>query len=224
VNSRPLIAEFVGTFFLVLFGAGTAALTGSVLAAALAFGFVLMVIVAQFGSISGAHVNPAVTIGLLCDKKIEKEMAIGYISSQLTGGVFAGIILWFVIPSSMAGSYGATTLTGELLVHQGFIIELLLTFLLVSTIYQTAVNEKGGMLTPVLIGSALTVAILMGGTLTGGSLNFARTLGPLVSEMLAGTFPVSQVVEALIVYGAGTLIGGTLASVVNSKLFPDEQT
>lgn len=222
MKSHCLIAEFLGTFFLVLFGAGTAAVTGSILAAALAFGFVLMVIVAQFGSISGAHVNPAVTIGLLCDKKIEMGSAIGYIVSQLAGGGFAGMILWLAIPSSLAGSYGATTLAGELLVYQGFIIELLLTFLLVSTIYQTAVNEKGGILTPILIGGALTVAILMGGTLTGGSLNFARTLGPLVSEMLMGSFDITQIVDVFVVYGAGTMVGGALAAVVNSKLFPDE--
>ncbi|TXT57529.1 MAG: putative Aquaporin AqpM [Candidatus Thorarchaeota archaeon] len=223
MKSNSLIAEFVGTFTLVLFGAGTAAVTGSVLAAALAFGFALMVIVVQFGKISGAHVNPAVTLGLLADKKIERKTAIGYILFQLAGGAFAGLVLWLVLPPSFASTYGATTLTSGLQVYQGFVIEMILTFLLVGTIYQAAVNKSGGALTPVIIGGALTVAILLGGTLTGGSLNFARTLGPLISEALAGTLAIGSLIDVAIVYGAGTLAGGILATLVHSKIFKNPE-
>jgi len=199
MNSKALIAEFVGTFALIFIGAGAGAV-GKVglVGVALAHGLVLMVMAAAYGDISGAHINPAVTIGLWAGRQIKGAAAVGYIVVQLLGGIAGALVLRFILGGG-AGSLGATVLASGVSPVEGLVVEAVLTFFLVNTIYQTAVRGKAGNLAPVAIGMTLAFGILMGGPLTGASLNPARTIGPAV---VVGNY------RDLWVYLAGPALGG----------------
>ena len=182
MNTRALIAEFIGTFALVFIGAGTAALgvvgpTG----VALSFGLVVLAFVYAFGHISGTHLNPAITIGLWVGKQIDAVNAIGYIVIQLIAGIIAAFTLAFLL-SSFDTTLGATVLGEGVTPLQGLVMEVIVTFFLVNTVYHTAVVGKGGNLAGVAIGMTLTFGILLAGPITGGSLNPARTLGPAIAS------------------------------------------
>jgi aquaporin Z len=199
MNSKALIAEFVGTFALIFIGAGAGAVgVGGLVGVALAHGLVLMVMAAAYGDISGAHINPAVTIGLWAGRQIKTAEAVGYIVVQLLGGIAGALVLRFVLGNA-AGSLGATVLGDGVSPIEGLVVEAILTFFLVNTIYQTAVRGKAGNLAPVAIGMTLAFGILMGGPLTGASLNPARTIGPAVAT---GNY------SDLWVYLAGPVLGG----------------
>jgi aquaporin Z len=199
MNNKALIAEFVGTFALIFIGAGAGAIgVGGLVGVALAHGLVLMVMAAAYGDISGAHINPAVTIGLWAGRQIKSAEAVGYIVVQLLGGIAGALVLRFVLGGG-AGSLGATVLGAGVSPLRGLVVEAVLTFFLVNTIYQTAVRGKAGNLAPVAIGMTLAFGILMGGPLTGASLNPARTIGPAVAM---GNY------RDLWVYLAGPVLGG----------------
>jgi len=199
MNSKALIAEFVGTFALIFIGAGAGAIgVGGLVGVALAHGLVLMVMAAAYGDISGAHINPAVTIGLWAGRQIKNAAAVGYIVVQLLGGIAGALVLRFVLGGG-AGGLGATVLGSGVSPVEGLVVEAVLTFFLVNTIYQTAVRGKAGNLAPVAIGMTLAFGILMGGPLTGASLNPARTIGPAV---VTGNY------ADLWVYLAGPALGG----------------
>ncbi|HJX40501.1 MAG TPA: aquaporin [Anaerolineales bacterium] len=203
MNSKALIAEFVGTFALIFIGAGAGALgVGGLVGVALAHGLVLMVMAAAYGDISGAHINPAVTIGLWAGRQIKSAAAAGYILVQLLGGIAGALVLRFVLGGG-SGSLGATVLGSGVSPVEGLVVEAILTFFLVNTIYQTAVRGKAGNLAPVAIGMTLAFGILMGGPLTGASLNPARTIGPAV---VVGNY------RDLWVYLAGPVLGGLAAA------------
>lgn len=178
--SRKLIAELIGTFTLIFIGAGTGAIgAGGLVGVAFAHGLVVLAFAYAYGHISGTHINPAVTIGLWAAKEIDALSAAAYIVVQLIGGTLGAFALRSVLGGAASG-LGATTLGPNVTPVQGFVVELLLTFFLVNTIFNTAVNGKAGSLAPVAIGFTLVFAILMGGPLTGASLNPARTLGPAI--------------------------------------------
>jgi MIP family channel proteins len=180
IMSRKLIAELIGTFTLIFIGAGAGAIgAGGLVGVALAHGFVVLAFAYAYGHISGTHINPAVTIGLWAGKQIDAVTAAGYIVVQLIGGTLGAFALRSVLGGAASG-LGATTLAASVTPVQGFVVELLLTFFLVNTIFNTAVSGKAGNLAPVAIGLTLVFAILMGGPLTGASLNPARTLGPAI--------------------------------------------
>lgn len=181
MRMNALLAEFIGTFALVFIGAGAVALQeGGLVGIALAHGLTLLAIAASFGHISGAHINPAVTIAVWLSRGIGTMTAILYIVVQLLGGVAASYVLIFILGGPLNG-LGATTLASGTSPIQGLALEALLTFFLANTVLNTALSGKGGSLAPVAIGLTLTLCILMGGPLTGGSLNPARTLGPAVA-------------------------------------------
>lgn len=227
---RNAIAELIGTFMLVFVGAGAVALTANplnglnVMVPALAHGFILVAIVATFGSISGAHVNPAVTLGLLVGGKINLRNAAFYWVAQLVGAFLAAGVLRVVLPGGdFLNANGQTTnylaTLGQTLPADGvtdgmiLVLEGILTFFLVGSVYQSAVYGKTPSLAPLMIGLTLAAAILMGGSLTGASLNPARTIGPafLAKE--------SQNVQEVMFYVIGTMLGGLLAGFVHSDLF-----
>ena len=222
INPKALIAEFIGTFALVFFGAGAAAISGDLVAIALAHGLILAVLVVQFGHISGTHVNPAITTSLLVGKKIDIPTAVSYIATQFLGAILAGVLLFLVIPASSAGNYGATTPATGVEIWQALLLEAILTFFLASSVYQAAVKEKGGAITPLIIGFTLAAAIMMGGPLTGASLNPARTLGPLISDFLNNLkINVDAWINFVIIYILGPLLGGFIAALVHSQLLPE---
>lgn len=223
MNNRLLqdgLAEFIGTFMLVLVGAGAVtilsnsgktAVGADVVVAALAHGLILIAIIATYGHISGAHVNPAVTLGLLVGRQIEITRAVVYWIAQFAGGIVAALLLRFIFPA--ATNLGQTIPASGISDIQAMIIELILTFFLVSTVYQAAVYGKAGNIAAIAIGFTLAASILFGGPLTGASLNPARTLGPgLVSGNL----------NAIVFYLVGIFAGGALAGLVHIALFPKD--
>ena len=208
MNTKALTAEFVGTFALIFIGAGAGAIgAGGLVGVALAHGLVLVAVAAAYGPISGAHINPAVTIALWVGRQIKTAEAVGYIVVQVLGGIAGAFVLRFVLGGTGSG-LGATVLAGSVSPTQGVVLEAVLTFFLVNTIYHTAVSGKAGNQAPVAIGLTLAFCILMGGPLTGASLNPARTIGPAVAS---GNF------ADLWVYLVGPVIGGLAATLLYDR-------
>src|ERR1700716_4431535 len=193
--TAKLLAEFIGTFSFVFIGAGTAAVVGDgvglpgIAAIALAHGFTIMAFAFAYGSVSGGHMTPAVTVGVLAAGAMSAGEAIGYIVSQLIGGVAGALLLRTVLGGAGTGlglpalahnlALGATSLT--ITPAAGFMIEAVLAFFLVTVVLSTAVAGRAGNLAPLAIGLTLTLNIIMGGALTGAAFNPARSLGPMVA-------------------------------------------
>ncbi len=188
-QTARLVAEFIGTFTLIFIGAGAGALgIGGLVGVSFAFGLVIVTLAYAYGSISGCHINPAVTVGAFVAGAISAGEAVLYIIVQLAGGIAGAAFLFYVLGGNETG-LGATALAvdlpvGDTLVTitptQGVLLEGFMTFLLVNAVIHCAIAGRAGNLAPLAIGLTLTLAILMGGPLTGGSLNPARTLGPAV--------------------------------------------
>ncbi|MFP4323749.1 MAG: aquaporin [Anaerolineales bacterium] len=213
-TGRHIAAEFIGTFMLVLVGAGSVVLAppevGPVMPA-LAHGLILIAIIATYGHISGAHVNPAVTLGLLIGQHISLQKAGWYWVAQFAGGIVAAVVLRIILPEP--GLLGQTTAAAGVNELDILLVEGLLTFFLVSAVYQAAVYGKGGVAAPLLIGFTLAACILLGGALTGASVNPARTLGPaLLAE------DPQDFVEVAI-YLAGIFGGGAVAGIFHADTF-----
>ena len=190
-----LLAEFIGTFAFVFIGAGAAAVVGDgvglpgIAAIAFAHGLTIMVFAFAYGSVSGGHMNPAVTVGVLAAGAMGVRDAIGYIVAQLVGGIAGALLLGAVLGGTATGlgmpqlahnlALGATTVT--ITPEAGFVIEAVLAFFLVTAVLSTAVVGRAGNLAPLAIGMTLTLNIIMGGALTGAAFNPARALGPMVA-------------------------------------------
>ncbi|MCU0511123.1 MAG: aquaporin [Anaerolineae bacterium] len=207
---RALLAEFFGTFTLVFIGtfAVTIAPQFGVVVPALAHGLIIVGLAAAYGAVSGGHFNPAVTLAMIVGGKINLVKAALYMAVQFGGGIVAAFLLVALLPD--AGNFGQTT--GSLTagsVWQAAVIEAVLTFFLVSTIFQAAVYGHGGPVAPLAIGLTLTACILAGGVYTGASLNPARTLGPALA---AGDL------SYLLPYLVGTFGGGAVGGAVHTFL------
>ncbi len=221
MNLRNLVAEFIGTFTLIFIGAGALAINvGGLLEVALAHGFVVVGFIYAYGHISGSHINPAVTLGLLVAQEIQLTAAIGYWLVQFAGGIAGAFLLKVILP--METDLGVTVLTtvetgGAFTVTpiMGMFVEIILTFLLVNMIFNTAVSGKAGNFAGLAIGLTLIFLILMGGPLTRASLNPARTLGPAVAS---GNY------SDLWLYIVGPCGGGVLAALVYIGVFKDNSS
>ena len=189
MSTRPLLAEFLGTFFLCFAGIAAIVSTGApvnsgagLVGIALAHGLALSIAVNAFGGISGAHFNPAVTLGFLSAGRIKLPSALSYIVSQLIGATVAAAACLYIFPAeAVDGSKLGIPLpaswatTGVVLAT-----EFILTYLLMTAIYGTAVDERGRAVKIGGFGIGLTVAfdILAAGQVTGASMNPARSFGP----------------------------------------------
>ena len=219
--STSLLAEFIGTFALIFIGAGAGALgLGGLVGVAFAHGLVILVFVYAYGHISGAHVNPAVTLGVWAAGKIDAGRALSYIVFQIAGGIVAAFALSWVLGGTGTG-LGVTALAHGLQVKDvtinvtpaiGVVLEAILTFFLANAVLNCAVSGKAGNLAGVGIGLTLTFCILMGGPLTGASLNPARSIGPAVAT---GNF------ADLWVYLAGPALGGVAAGLLYKFVFEE---
>jgi len=210
---RSLISECIGTFALIFIGAGAAALGSGVVAVAFAHGLVVLGFVYAYGHLSGVHINPAVTLGVLVAKAMDLKTAIGYWIAQFVGGVLGASALCAIL-SGMNTSLGATVLAANVTPFQGFFLETILTFFLVTVILHTAIAGRSSSHAGMAIGLTLTFCILMGLPVTGASLNPARTLGPAI---------VSGNYADIWVYFAGPLLGGGLAAILYSFLSKQER-
>jgi MIP family channel proteins len=210
---KPLLGEFIGTFTLVFIGAGAGAVAGAsgsgLVGVALAHGVALMVIIYAWGAVSGAHVNPAVTFGVLVSGRISLPQAIGYWIAQFLGGIVAAFLLAYLIGTGtgLGATTGSLTSADPL---KTIIVEAVLTFFLVTAVYGTAVAVRNGNAAGYAIGFVLLTDILMGGPLTGASMNPARTLGPALA---LGDL------SYVWMYFVGPLLGGAAAGLLYDRVF-----
>jgi aquaporin Z len=206
--SRKLVAELIGTFILVFFGAGSAifainAAEGAppaigMLGVALTFGLTLLVLVYAIGPISGCHVNPAVPVGVLLNKGIDAATAGGYMVAQIIGAAVAGLLLKLLTISTIGGVEDQTGGLGTngweepVTVGGAFITEVVLTFLLVFVVLQVT-SREGSEANPgfqgLAIGGALAVIHLVGIPVTGTSVNPARSFLLTVNQGISSSLP-----------------------------------
>ena len=204
---KALTAEFIGTFALIFIGAGAGALgIGGLVGGALAHGLVIVAFAYAYGHHSGTHINPAVTFGMLVAGEITLSDATRYWVAQFAGAALGALVLSVALSGSGVTGLGTTTFNpSSMTASQAILIEAVLTFFLVNTILNTAVSGKAGNLAGLAIGLTLVFCILMGGPLTGASLNPARTFGP---ALIVGD--LSQ----FWVYLIGTLLGAPAAALL----------
>jgi aquaporin Z len=207
------LAELIGTFLLTFIG-GAAIINGDsgLIGIALAHGLTVALVICSLGHISGAHINPAVTIGFLITGKIEAKDALIYILSQLIGAMLAAYSLKVFVPGAMEASLGGQSISPNVSIVAAIFIEFVLTFFLVTAIFGTAVDDRGtfSAVAGFGIGLVVTVDILAGGPFTGASMNPARSFGPAI---ISGTW------ENQIVYWVGPIIGGAIASLFYNSFF-----
>jgi aquaporin TIP len=189
MNARSLVAEFLGTFFLCFAGIAAIVSTGApinsgagLVGVALAHGLALSVAVNAFAGISGAHFNPAVTLGALCTGRITLPSAGAYIVTQLISATVAAVACTLIFPveAQHATKLGIPLPAPWATPGVVLLAEFIMTFLLVIAIFGTAVDERGSRVKIGGFGIGLTVAseILAGGAVTGASMNPARSFGP----------------------------------------------
>ena len=214
-NLKKYIAEFIGTMVLVLVGCGVAVVVGcatpaGIVATSLAFGLSIVAMAYSIGNVSGCHVNPAVSIGLLAAGKMEKKECIGYIISQFLGGIVGALLLGALVGSFEAlgaNGYGSHIFNGSIVtVWTALIIETILTFIFVLTVIGVTSKKENGHATGVVIGLTLALVHLIGISFTGTSVNPARSFGP---ALLQGGTALSQYWVFLV----APLIGCILAAI-----------
>ncbi|HJO05708.1 MAG TPA: aquaporin [Acidobacteriota bacterium] len=208
------VAEGFGTFVLTFMGAAavcTDSYSGGqvgVTGIALAHGLTLAAIVSALGHVSGAHVNPAVTLGALLVRAIDPPRALAHIGAQLAGAVVAGLMLAATFGADVWDPVhlGAPALGPGVEAGTGVFVEMILTLVLVFVILQMAADPRAPRhVHGLVIGATLAAAVLVGGPLTGAALNPARAFGPALA---AGFW------SAHYVYWVGPLLGGVLAAVL----------
>jgi MIP family channel proteins len=208
---KPVVAELIGTFGFVFIGAGsiiTNTLThGTVGLVGIAFahGLALAIMITIFAATSGGHINPAVTVGFLVTRRIAPLLGLLYIVAQLVGATLAGLLLRAIYPPAVwqAARLGTPNLAPGVSFGLGVLIEAVLTFFLLLAVFGTAVDKRAPKIGGFGIGLTVLVDILVGGPLTGASMNPARTFGPA----LAGGFWQND-----LVYWIGPIIGAVIAA------------
>ncbi|NLT40238.1 MAG: aquaporin [Clostridiales bacterium] len=208
---KKYIAEFIGTFVLVLFACGVAAVTGcsgepnaAYILTALAFGAVIVAMAYSIGNVSGCHINPAVSIAVWINKGMSAKDFLGYIIAQFLGAIAgAAVLSGFIGVGKGLGANGL--FEGDIL--KSLIIEVILTFVFVIAVLGATSKKENGKVAGLVIGGSLTLVHLLGIYFTGTSVNPARSFGPaliLGGDALANVW----------VFIVAPLVGGILAAVV----------
>lgn len=198
---KKYLAEFIGTFLLVLFGTGSVVLSQSGFnfvdhtAISLSFGLSVFLMIMLFGKISGAHINPAVTLCLAIDKKFRWRDVIPYIIAQLIGAALASFVLRLLFPQNEF--LGSTLPRGSEM--QSFLLEIFLMFILMLAILNAGSKL---ILSATLIGAVVGLEAYFAGPICGASMNPARSFGPAI---------ISGHIEHLWIYIFAPVIGGILA-------------
>lgn len=202
---KKYVAEIIGTFALVFCGTGAIIINqqtnGAIshVGVAITFGLVVMAMIYALGNISGAHLNPAVTIAFTLAKKFEVKQVAPYIMSQIVGAFLASFTLKYLFPTNEF--LGATIPSGT--AFQSFILEFILTFFLMLVIINVATGSKEqGMFAGLAIGSTVLLEAMFAGPISGASMNPVRSLTPAI---------VSGHTEYLWVYLTATVLGAALA-------------
>jgi MIP family channel proteins len=217
-NPKVFVAEFIGTFALVLVGSIAGLYQEGLLVVALAHGLTLAVFAFAYGHISGAHINPAVTLGHAANGTIKWSDAAVYWAAQFSGAALAAFLLRMVLNLLNPDAVAGLATIGELTVKHPYYamgVEALLTFFLVNAVLHTTVGGKAGLSAGWAMGLAYTIAILAGRPLTGASLNPARTFGPAIfTKAFNGETPDFQNPMLYLIYFVGPFIGAILAVLV----------
>jgi MIP family channel proteins len=203
---RRCMAELIGTFALVFAGTGSVIVNDvspgavTLVGVSLAFGLVIMAMIYSIGDVSGAHINPAVTVGFWLARRFPGRDVIFYIVAQLIGALVASLVLHGMYP--LHTGLGAThPLHGA--IGQSFALEIVLTFLLMFVILSVACGSKEqGLMAGIAIGGVVGFEVLCGGPISGASMNPARSFGPAV---------VSRNLSDLWIYLAAPLLGAAIA-------------
>ena len=225
---KRYIAEFIGTMVLVLFGCGSAAIAGSVLGnlgIAMAFGLSIVAMAYVIGDISGCHINPAVSIGMWIDGRMEAKDLIMYIVFQCIGAIIGIALLAAIINSSAyLGGY-ATTGLGQngfgmassvgLNVVGAIIVEIILTFVFVFTVLGVTKKVENATIAGIVIGLTLAFVHIMGIPLTGTSVNPARSLAPAL-------FMGGQALQQVWVFILAPIVGAVIAGLLYKGLISED--
>jgi MIP family channel proteins len=212
--ARRLTAEALGTFGLVFVGAAVVVVNGGfpnsgigLLGIALAHAVVLSVMITATMTISGGHLNPAVTLGLLAARRIDAASALAYIVTQLAAACVAAFLVKLLLPPNAVRNtmLGVPVIASSVTAGQAIGLELILTFFLVSAVFGTAISPDAPRVAGFGIGLVLLFDILVGGPLTGAAMNPARAFGPAA---------VSGEWVGHLVYWIGPILGGLLAAVL----------
>ena len=220
--SKKLIAEAIGTATLVILGCGTAMLVGCDAAAgggyiltALAFGLTIVAMAYSIGNISGCHINPAVSLGVMLSGGMSVSEFIGYVCAQCIGAFCGSAVLAAIFGlghvTDMTGGFGANGLAGvNGSIIAGLLVELVLTFVFVLTILGvTSKKANHGSFGGLVIGLTLAFIHIFGIGLTGTSVNPARSIGPAIVAAFTGNLEPLSVVWIFIL---APLAGGALAA------------
>ena len=213
---KKYLSEFIGTFGMVFCGTGAIIINdvsgGTVthVGIAITFGLIVMAMIYTFGDISGAHFNPAVTIGFWVSGRFQGKEVSPFIFSQLTGAGLASLILKYLFPTNI--SLGATLPAGTAM--QSFVLEIILTFFLMLVIIHVSTGAKEkGIIAGMAIGSVVLLEAMFAGPISGASMNPARSLAP---ALVSGQF------QHLWVYLTAPVAGALLAvfafKLINEKL------
>ena len=199
------IAEAIGTFALVFCGTGAIIIDGvsggaiGTVGIAITFGLIVMAMIAAVGEVSGAHFNPAVTLGFWVSKRFEGKEVFPYITAQAIGAFFASGVLRFLFPDSL--TMGETLPAGAWL--QTFVFEIILTFFLMFVIIHVATGSKEqGIIASIAIGAIVLLEALFAGPITGASMNPIRSIAPAI---------VNMNLEHLWMYIVAPILGSVLA-------------
>ena len=229
---RKYIAEFIGTAVLVIFGCGSAVaanamldaqgvivpLSFSTLAIAVAFGLVIVAMAYSVGNVSGCHINPAVSLGMLVAGKISVTDFIGYVISQFLGGIVGAAALMGILGGTEYGlgtnGYGDASAMGASMA-QAIAVEVVLTFVFVFAILGVTSKAQNSSVAGIVIGLTLTLVHILGIPFTGTSVNPARSFGP---ALFMGGEALSQVW----VFIVAPLIGAAIAAIVFKLLQPED--
>lgn len=214
-SARSFLAEMIGTFGLIFFGAGSilqqqATQSVGTTGIAVAHGLAILIGVYAFGHISGAHFNPAVSFGMWMTRRIGLGKMLVYWLAQLVGASLAAGILGYLYQGGPVDVHlGTPTIDPTIGSMTGVLVEAILTFFLVISVFGTAVDPRAPSgFAGLAIGLTITVDVLMGGGLTGAAMNPARAFGPALA---------SHYWQDQWVYWVGSLVGGGVAAVLYDR-------
>ncbi|KAL8594289.1 hypothetical protein ACOMHN_000991 [Nucella lapillus] len=215
---RRLTAEALGTAILVIFGCGSAMtinppLAPTVISIAVAFGLTVGMVIWSLGSVSGAHINPCVTLTMFVTRKISLTRCLAYVIVQCIGATVGAAILWGLTPGHRRGTLGVTLVAEEITVWQGLLVEIIATFVLVLAIFATCDHRRqdhGGGSAALSIGFVVTMDIPWAIQYTGASMNPARSLGPCI---------VTGLWQDHWVFWVGPVVGALAAGILYEWVF-----
>lgn len=221
---KKFFAEVIGTFMLVFIGTGAVVFGNGTeglghLGIALAFGLSIVAAAYSIGTVSGAHLNPAVSIAMFVNKRLSSKDLVNYIVAQVVGAVLASATVFFLLSNSgmSTASLGENALAKGVTPFGGFLFEVIASFIFILVIMTVTSASKGnGKIAGLVIGLSLTLIILVGLNITGLSVNPARSLAPAL-------FVGGAALQQLWIFILAPIVGGILAALVAKNLLDTEE-